>query len=136
MTNGDRICDRCKRHGRHCEWYERQQMSCIWCFTRKSICTIDSEPVSKWKPRAGTSGSRSWKRSRVEVESEPELEGNEEVFEEVGKALVGIQEALEEQNALRRESNWYLKGIMRALLEGNKLLSRGPVDSTLKSIVV
>ena len=99
---------------------------------RKSICTINSELVSKQKPRAGTSGSRSWKWSRVEVESEPDSEGNEEVLEEAGKALVGIQEALEEQNALRRESNRYLKGIMRALLEGNKLLSSGPVDSTLK----
>ena len=68
----------------------------------------------------------------MEVESEPESEGDKEVLEEAGKALVGIQEALEEQNALRRESNWYLKGIMRALLEGNKLLCREPVDSTLR----
>src|SRR5882724_10852833 len=119
-------------NGRHCEWYESWHTSCVWCFTHKSICTIDSEPVSKWKPRAGTSGSRSRKRSRVEVELEPESEGEKEVLEEAGKALVGIQEALEEQNALRWESNRYLKGIMRALLEGNKLLSRGPVDSTLK----
>jgi len=78
------------------------------------------------------SESRSWKRSRVEVESESELGGDGEVLKESGKALVGIQEALEEQNALRQESNWYLKGIMRALLEGNKLLSREPVDSTLR----
>jgi len=68
----------------------------------------------------------------VEVELELELEGDKEVLEEAGKALVGIQEVLEEQNALRRESNQYLKGIMRALLEGNKLLSRESVDSTLK----
>ena len=132
MTNDEKICDWCHRHGWHCEWYESRRTSCVWCFTCKSICTIDSEPVSKRKPRAGTSGLQSRKRSRVEVESELESEGNEEVFEEVGKALVGIQEALEEQNALRQESNRYLKGIMRALLEGNKLLSRGPVDSTLK----
>ena len=131
MTNGDRICDRCKRHGRHCEWYESQHTSCVWCFTHKSICTIDSEPVSKRSPRAGTSGSRSRKRSRVEVESEPELEGNE-VLEEAGKALVGIQEALEEQNALHQESNQYMKGTLRALQEGNKILSKEPVDSTLK----
>ena len=68
----------------------------------------------------------------MEVESEPESEGDKKVLEEAGKALVGIQEALEEQNALRRESNRYMKGILRALLEGNKLLSREPVDSTLK----
>ena len=67
----------------------------------------------------------------MEVESEPESGGDGEKLEEAGKALVGIQEALEEQNALRRESNRYLKGIMRAL-EGNKLLSRELVDSTLR----
>ena len=68
----------------------------------------------------------------MEVELEPESEGDKEVLEEAGKALVGIQEALEEQNALHRESNRYLKGIMWALLEGNKLLSRDPVNSTLR----
>ena len=68
----------------------------------------------------------------MEVESELESGEDGERLEEVGKALVGIQEALEEQNALCQESNWYLKGIMWALLDGNKLLSREPVDSTLK----
>ena len=68
----------------------------------------------------------------MEVESELESEEDRENLEEVGKALVGIQEALEEQNALCREGNQYLKGIMWALLEGNKLLSRDLVDSTLK----
>src|SRR5882724_2387448 len=107
MTNGEWICDCCCRHSQHCEWFASRHMSCVWCFTCKSICTIDSEPVSKWKPRAGTSGSQSRKRSRVEVESEPESEGDKEVLEEAGKALVGIQEALEEQNALCWESNRY-----------------------------
>ena len=68
----------------------------------------------------------------MEVESEPESGEDREGLEEAGKALVGIQEALEEQNALHWESNRYLKGIMRALLEGNKLLSREVVDSTLR----
>ena len=36
----------------------------------------------------------------MEVESEPESGGDGEKLEEVEKALVGIQEALEEQNAL------------------------------------
>ena len=104
----------------------------MWCYTRKSICTVGSRPVSNRRPKAGTSGSRSRKQSRVEIESELESGGEGETLAEAGKALVGIQEALEEQNALRRESNRYMKGILRALLEGNKLLSREPVDSTLK----
>ena len=68
----------------------------------------------------------------MEIESEPESGGDGEVLEEAGKALVGIQEALEEQNSLHRESNRYMKGILQALQEGNKLLSREPVDSTLR----
>ena len=68
----------------------------------------------------------------MEVELESESGEDGERLEEAGKALVGIQEVLEEQNALCWESNQYLKGIMWALLEGNKLLSREPVDSTLK----
>ena len=68
----------------------------------------------------------------MEIELEPESGGDGEVLAEAGKALVGIQEALEEQNALRRESNRYMKGILWALQEGNKLLSREPVDSTLR----
>src|SRR5882724_8094446 len=78
-------------NGRHCKWYESRHTSCVWCFTRKSICTIDSELVSKRKPRAGTSGSRSWKRSRVEVESEPELEGDKEYLRRRGRPWWGYR---------------------------------------------
>jgi len=41
--------------------------------------------VSKQKPRASTSGSQSWKRSRVEVESEPESEGDKEYLRRWGR---------------------------------------------------
>ena len=96
------------------------------------VCTIDSEPVLRQRCRVGTSEPRPQKRSKVEVESESESGEDGEKLDEVEKALVGIQEALEEQNVLHPEGNWYLRGIMPALQEGNKLLSREPVDSTLK----
>ena len=93
---------------------------------------MDSMPVSKRKGRAGRSGELSlWKWRQVEVESESELGEDREKLDEVEKALVGIQEALEERNALHREQNHYLKRIMQAL-EGGDIISKELVDSTLK----
>ena len=105
---------------------------CVLCFNRKTIWTIDSMSVSKWKPRVGKSSeSSSQKRSQVEVESVSESGEDRQKLDEAVLALVGIREALEEWNALHQEQIRYLKGIMQAL-QGGDIVSREHVDSTLK----
>ena len=67
----------------------------------------------------------------MEVELDSESGEDGEKLDEVEKALVGIQEALEEQNALHQEQNLYLKEIMWAF-QGGGIVHREPMDSTLK----
>jgi len=96
------------------------------------VCTIDLEPMSRQRHQVSTSELRSRKRSRVEVESESEWGEDGEKLEEAGKGLGGDPGGLGGAKCSPPGRKPIFEGIMRALLEGNKWLSRDPVDSTLK----
>jgi len=101
----------------------------------------------KWQDRSGAEGSRPWKRSRVEVESEMELDGSREDgwraqgLQAIAFGLLGLKELdrernelLREQNELWREQNSYLHRIAEQLESGlgPEEIDVPVVDSTMR----
>src|SRR5882724_7867613 len=78
-TNGERSCDWCQQHQMYCVWLPEgvHQKSCDQCMAQKIPCVVAGVRVSNWKrrDRSETGGSRRRKKSRVEVESEGDLNG-------------------------------------------------------------
>ena len=87
----------------------------------------------KWQDRLGAEGSRPWKRSKVEVESELELDGSGEDrwrAQAIAFSLLGLKESDRERNELRREQNSYLRRIAEWLENG--LGPEDILDSTIR----
>ena len=98
------------------------------------VCTVDLMLVSNQKPWVSKSESKSWKSSQVEVDLDSELGEDRqkpEGSQSTTSALMWILETLEDWNELQREQNEYLKRIREAL-EGGDIITREPIDSTLK----
>ena len=102
----------------------------------KSVCMIDGVWVSKrkWKESKERLAPR-WKKMRLEVESELELDGSREDgwrawgLHDITFGLLGLQSNLEERNHLLREQNGYLQRIAMCL----ERTGLGPeLDSTMR----
>ena len=105
-TSGVWICDQCLWHGLFCDWPELDSWSksCTVCKDQKSVCTIQGDLVSKWKPQGKSEKAQAQTRKQAEVESEVELESEgsggdgwrARGFQDLSFTLLGLQDREDE----------------------------------------